>query len=91
MAGAKQVDRSAVLDPAARAFRLRGDVDPGPGDGDEVRPEQSLTWKKVLLRRVTAEAEQVALDRLDAAADQKLRRSDLYLMRHRIIAIHAWD
>jgi hypothetical protein len=33
-----------------------------------------LAGNKVLLRRVTAEAEQVALDRLDAAADQKVRR-----------------
>ena len=33
-----------------------------------------LAGNKVLLRRVTAEAEQVALDRLDDAADQKVRR-----------------
>jgi hypothetical protein len=33
-----------------------------------------LAGNKVLLRRVTAEAEQVALDRLDAPADQKVRR-----------------
>ena len=33
-----------------------------------------LAGNKVLLRRVTAEAEQVALDRLDAAADPKVRR-----------------
>ena len=33
-----------------------------------------LAGNKVLLRRVAAEAEQVALDRLDAAADPKVRR-----------------
>jgi hypothetical protein len=57
------------------------------GDSHYGRPE-ALAWcerhrvgyifglagNKVLLRRVTAEAEQVALDRLDAATDQKVRR-----------------
>jgi hypothetical protein len=57
------------------------------GDGHYGRPE-AMAWcerhrvgyifglagNRVLLRRVTTEAEQVALDRLDAAADQKMRR-----------------
>ena len=57
------------------------------GDSHYGRPE-AMTWcernrvgyifglagNKALLRRVTAEAEQVALDRLDAAAADKPRR-----------------
>src|SRR5260221_10700542 len=83
------IEVAMVLRHVVRAIRARWPrVDiPIRGDSHYGRPE-AMAWcerhrvgfifglagNKVLLRRVTAEAEQAALDRLDAPADNKVRR-----------------